>query len=126
MGYQSRVLAHLLHPNTLQRISDSELYGNQYKLDQFMTDMNKAMFSADINENVNSFRQNLQLIYVKRLIDMVSGSSASRFDNLSQSLALYNLNEIQGWVKKPKGTISSIAHKTHLSTLIQNALKEVK
>ena len=43
---------------------------------------------------------NLQLIYVKRLIDMVSGSSASRFDNLSQSLALYNLNEIQGWVKK--------------------------
>jgi hypothetical protein len=126
LGYQSRVLAHLLHPNTLQRISDSELYGNQYKLDQFMTDMNKAMFSADINENVNSFRQNLQLIYVKRLIDMVSGSSASRFDNLSQSLALYNLNEIQGWVKKPKGTISSIAHKTHLSTLIQNALKEVK
>ena len=126
LGYQSRVLAHLLHPNTLQRISDSELYGNQYKLDQFMTDMNKAMFSADINQNVNSFRQNLQLIYVKRLIDMVSGSSASRFDNLSQSLALYNLNEIQGWVKKPKGTISSIAHKTHLSTLIQNALKEVK
>ena len=48
LGYQSRVLAHLLHPNTLQRIVDSELYGNQYTLDQFMTDLNSALFAKDI------------------------------------------------------------------------------
>ena len=35
LGYQARVLAHLLHPNTLQRILDSELYGNQYPLDSY-------------------------------------------------------------------------------------------
>jgi len=126
LGYQSRVLAHLLHPNTLQRIVDSELYGNQYKLAQFMTDLNKALFAADIKGNVNSFRQNLQLTYVKRLIEMVSGSKASRFNTLAQSLALYNLNQIQEWTQKPKGAVGSVAHKTHLSTLIQNALKEVK
>jgi hypothetical protein len=126
LGYQSRVLAHLLHPNTLQRIVDSELYGNQYKLDQFMTDLNKTLFAADIKGNINSFRQNLQLTYVKRLIEIVSGRKASRFNTMAQSMALYNLNEIQGWTKKPKGDIGSIAHKTHLTTLIQNALKEVK
>ena len=45
---------------------------------------------------------------------------------MAQSMALYNLNEIQGWTKKPKGDIGSISHKIHLTTLIQNALKEVK
>jgi len=126
LGYQSKVLAHLLHPNTLQRIVDSELYGNQYKLDQFMTDLNKTLFAVDIKGNINSFRQNLQLTYVKRLIEMVSGGKASRFNTMAQSMALYNLNEIQGWTKKPKGDIGSISHKIHLTTLIQNALKEVK
>ena len=126
LGYQSRVLAHLLHPYTLQRIVDSELYGNQYPLDQFMTDLNKAICAADSKGEVNSFRQNLQLTYVKRLIDMVTGSTASRFNTLSQSLALYNLKEIQEWVKKPKGSKGSVAHKIHLNTLIENALKEIK
>ena len=126
LGYQSRVLAHLLHPNTLQRIVDSELYGNQYQLDQFMTDLNQALFVRDIKGEVNSFRQNLQLTYTQRLIEMVSGSTASRFNHLAQSMALYNLNQILDWVKKPKGGIGSKAHKSHLKTLIENALNEVK
>ena len=126
LGYQARVLAHLLHPNTLQRILDSELYGNQYPLDSFMAELNKTMFSSDVKGNINTFRQNLQLTYVKRLIDMIKGSKASRFNMSAQSLALYNLKQIQDWVKKPKGNLSSVAHKTHLNTLIENVLKEVK
>jgi hypothetical protein len=39
---------------------------------------------------------------------------------------LYNLKEIQEWVKKPKGSKGSVAHKIHLNTLIENALKEIK
>ena len=35
LSYQTRVLAHILHPNTLQRIIDSELYGNRYNLSRF-------------------------------------------------------------------------------------------
>ena len=126
LGYQARVLAHLLHPNTLQRILDSELYGNQYPLDSFMAELNKTMLSSDVKGNINTFRQNLQLTYVKRLIDMIKGSKASRFNMSAQSLALYNLKQIQDWVKKPKGNLSSVAHKTHLNTLIENVLKEVK
>ena len=74
LGYQSLVLAHLLHPNTLQRIIDTSLYGNQYELVEFMNDLKRAIVEEDIKTNVNSFRQNLQLTYVKRLIEMVAES----------------------------------------------------
>ena len=60
---QVRVLGHLLHPNTLNRISDSELYGNKYGLSEMMTDLNNAIFKADIAGSVNGFRQNLQVAY---------------------------------------------------------------
>ena len=126
LGYQTRVLSHLMHPNTLQRIMDSELYGNQYRLDVFMTDLNDAIFKEDIKGNVNTFRQNLQAVYVERLIEMVAGKSNSRFKIPAKSLALYNLNKIAKLTKNPKGDIASIAHKDHLNTLIANALKEIK
>ena len=43
LGYQTRVLAHIMHPNTLQRLTDSELYGNKYSLSSFMTDLNLSL-----------------------------------------------------------------------------------
>ena len=68
MSYQKNVLKHILHPNTLQRITDSELYGNKYTLSTFMTDLNSAIFKSDIYKSINSFRQNLQLEYTNMLI----------------------------------------------------------
>lgn len=126
LGYQTRVLAHIMHPNTLQRISDSELYGNQYKLSTFMTDLNNAMFKPDVYGSINSFRQNLQAVYVKRLISMVTGRTASRFTVASQSMAIYNLKNIRTWVGNGTGNVSTKAHKNHLKTLINNAMKEIK
>lgn len=126
LAYQTRVLAHIMHPNTLQRLSDSELYGNQYKLSTFMNDLNKAMFLPDVNGNVNSFRQNLQAVYVKRLISMVTGRSKNRFVPAAQSMAVYNLKRVRTWVGNGTGNISTRAHKAHLKTLIDNAMKEIK
>lgn len=125
LGYQTRVLAHLLHPNTLQRIMDSELYGNQYPLDAYMTDLNDAMFKADIKGEVNKFRQNLQAVYVSRLIEMLNGKSSAKFKIPAKSMALYNLKHIQKMTKSPRGSVGSIAHKNHLNTLIKNALTKV-
>lgn len=125
LGYQTRVLAHLMHPNTLQRISDAELYGNQYALAAFMNDLNKTMFDADIKGDVNGFRQNLQAVYVKRLIAMVKGKDASRFKVAAQSMAIYNLKQLLKKLRSPKGDLASVAHKTHLKTLIENALEEI-
>ncbi|WP_298555745.1 zinc-dependent metalloprotease [uncultured Algibacter sp.] len=125
LGYQKSVLRHLLHPNTLQRITDSELYGNKYKLSMFMTDLNNAIFKSDIYSSVNSFRQNLQLEYTNMLIDMVTGKHKSRFTNNAKSMSLYNLKVIRA-MAAPSGNIASRAHKQHLRTLIDNAVKEIK
>ncbi|SHJ15102.1 zinc-dependent metalloprotease [Algibacter luteus] len=123
--YQKNVLNHILHYNTLQRITDSELYGNTYSLSTFMTDLNHAIFKADIYSSVNSFRQNLQLEYTNMLIDMITGKQSSRYTNNAKSMALYNLKAVRT-MAVPSGNISSRAHKQHLRTLIDNALKEIK
>lgn len=125
LGYQKNVLNHILHHNTLQRITDSELYGNAYSLSTFMNDLNRVIFKADIYSNVNSFRQNLQLEYTNMLIDMLTGKQNSRYTNNAKSMALYNLKNIKIMASNT-GNMSSRAHKQHLRTLIDNALKEVK
>ncbi|WP_442266777.1 zinc-dependent metalloprotease [Tenacibaculum sp. ZS6-P6] len=126
LSYQMRVLSHILHPNTLQRISDSELYGNQYRLSEFMTDLNNSIFKNDIYGSVNSFRQNLQTQYTKMLLNMVSGKAKNRFTNASKAMALYNLKNIKSWVSNGTGNIATKAHKNQLKLLITNTLKEIK
>ncbi|GAL90112.1 zinc-dependent metalloprotease [Jejuia pallidilutea] len=125
LDYQKRVLSHLLHYNTLQRITDSELYGNDYKLSSMMTDLNNAIFKADISGSVNSFRQNLQLEYTEMLLDMLTGKISTKYTHNAKSMALYNLKRIRT-MAAPSGNIASRAHKEHLRTLIDNGLKELK
>ena len=121
LSYQSRVLSHILHPNTLQRIIDSELYGNTYTLSEFMTDLNESIFMTDLKTDVNTFRQNLQAVYVTRLLEMVGGKSSDRFKIPAKSMAIYNLEKIHKMMQKPKGNTSSIAHRNHIKLLIQSA-----
>ena len=90
-----------------------------------MSDLTDAIFKADIYGSVNSFRQNLQVEYTNRLIGMLVGDSAKRYDNNSKSMAIYNLNKIKT-MASPSGDISTRAHKLHLRTLIDNAMKEIK
>ena len=126
LSYQTRVLAHITHPNTLQRISNSELYGNEYKLSTYMTDLNDVMFKEDIRGSVNSFRQNLQTAYTKGLINMITGKSSSKYPIAAKSMAIYNLKNIKKWVSNNTGDIATKAHKNHLKTLITNTMKEIK
>jgi len=125
LRYQRNVLRHLLHSRTLKRITDSELYGNKYPLSTFMTDLNTSIFKADIGGNVNSFRQNLQLEYTGMLINILNGKQNDDYSSASKSMALYNLKSIRS-MAAPAGNVSSRAHKQHLRTLIDNAVKEIK
>ncbi|MCO6499639.1 MAG: zinc-dependent metalloprotease [Vicingus serpentipes] len=127
LSYQKNVLEHLLHPNTLQRIVDSELYGNDYSLSTMMTDLNDAIFKADIfTGNVNSFRQNLQAEYTKMLIAIAIGPNSDKYITNAVSMAVYNLKQIRKATTNASGDTSTKAHKTYLATLIDNALKEIK
>ncbi|WP_046755558.1 zinc-dependent metalloprotease [Kordia jejudonensis] len=123
---QARVLQHILHYRTLQRIVDSELYGNEYKIQEYMSDLNKAIFNKDINTSVNSVRQNLQIEYTNMLIEMLTGKSSRRFNNIAKSMAVYNLKNIRKYAANGLGDLATKAHKTHLKTLIDNAMKEIK
>jgi hypothetical protein len=123
---QASVLMHLLHYNTLQRISDTELYGNKYSLANMMTDLNNAIFKADISGEVSNVRQNLQVYYTKSLIAITHGPSSKKYLPTVRSMALYNLKRIKKMAANGTGGITSKAHKEHLIILINNALKEIK
>lgn len=126
LAIQKGVIDHLLHENTLERIVDSELYGNEYTLSEMITDLTNAIFKSDISGNVNSIRQNLQITYTEKLVDILIGKSKDRYNNTAQSHALYFLKEIQKMASTSTGDISTKAHKAHLKTIVENALTDVK
>ncbi len=126
ISIQMGAINHILHPNTLQRIVDSKVYGNEYDLSTMMKELTDGIFKADISGNVNTMRQNLQLAYTKKLIAMVTGKSAGRYMPVVQSHAVYFLNQIRRMAAGNSGDISTKAHKMHLTTLIDNALNEIK
>lgn len=126
LAIQESVLKHLLHHHTLQRISDSELYGNSYALPTFMEDLNDAIFSDDIKGDVNSFRQNLQLTYTRQVIALLTGNNKDKYSPRSRSMAINNLWQIKNWVQIPQGNLETIAHKRHLKLLIDNALEHIQ
>ncbi len=129
LSYQKRILDHILHPNTLQRITDSELYGNTYSLSEYMTDLNNAIFQKDVSGSINTFRQNLQLEYTQKLIRILAKSNPEqriKYTNAAKSMALYNLKKVRSMISNGSGNTLTKAHKDHIKTLISNAIDEVK
>ena len=89
---QKRVLDHLMHPVVLERIVDTELYGNEYPLHEMLSDLTAAVFEADETTSVNAFRRNLQSEYVERLGGMIAGGESDAFDSSAQAIAIYELD----------------------------------
>ncbi len=121
LNTQKQVLDHLLHRNVLQRLTDTALYGNEYELNEFLTDLTEGMFRQDLNGEVNSYRQNLQVEYVNRLIAISGTKSRSAYDYLSQAAATHQLKKIDQMVKYNKGTGATRVHREYLHTLIEKA-----
>lgn len=131
LSYQTSILDHLLHPNTLQRIVDSELYGNSYKLSEFMTDLNNSIFKEDAFGSINTFRQNLQLNYTKKLIGIINhtpnpSKKNVKYSNMAKVMALQNLKNTKAMVSNLNGDVQTKAHKTYINVLIKNTLENIK
>ena len=108
----------------MTRVSDSTLYGNEYLITDVLSDLTAAIFEADSTGNVNTFRQNLQVDYVDRLIDIVGVNGGSGYDNLSKAAALSNLRRIERMAKSRSGGDSQTqAHAEYLAYLIESALE---
>ncbi len=122
LSLQSNVLAHLLHPRVMTRITDSRLYGNQYELSDMMSDLTDGIFDEDLRGNVNTFRQNLQTEYVSKLINIIESSA---HDYPSKSMALYQIRNIERMLNnKRRGNIETRAHTGNILYLIQKALDQ--
>lgn len=75
LGIQKMVLAQLLNRNVLNRMVNTSLYGNSYSLSEYFTDLSMAIFDADKSKSVNTFRQNLQVVYIDWLISLAKNKS---------------------------------------------------
>ncbi|MEM7451683.1 MAG: zinc-dependent metalloprotease [Pseudomonadota bacterium] len=123
LAVQTSVLNHLMHPSVTKRLSDSALYGNEYSLAEAMESLTDAIFAADARGNVNTVRQNLQVDYVNRLATVVKGNGG--YDNLTRSMAVYLLGEIDDTISRKRGAdLSTKAHVAHLKLIIERALDE--
>ncbi|MEI6949959.1 zinc-dependent metalloprotease [Paraflavisolibacter sp. H34] len=119
----SGALAHIMHPNTLQRITNSRLYGNQYSVASVLGDLTTGIFAADLKTNVNVYRQYLQTQFVKGLIS-ISGERAIGFDDVAKAGALHSLKKVKALLAGAVSTNEETkAHRSSLLFLINNALK---
>ncbi|MCH8494817.1 MAG: zinc-dependent metalloprotease [Balneolales bacterium] len=122
LNLQRNVLAHVLHPVVLKRLTDSRLYGNEYAAVDFMGDLTESVFAADLRSNVNTFRQNLQVEYVTRLASILRESN-NPYDNVARSAALYNLENIKRMMEgRSRGTAETQAHTRHVLRIIESTL----
>ena len=118
LSFQNRLLDHLLNPKVLTRITNSSMYGNEYKLPYYMIDLRNSIFEKDFNSNISTVRQNIQTTYVNRLLSIVK--SKSSYDNHSKTSAYYNLNWLKENINKNTGNLQTKQHKTYLLYLIES------
>lgn len=116
---QSIVIDHILHPNTLGRITDTGLYGNTYSVTEMLGDLTDAVFAADSRAAVNTMRQGLQVMYVRRLAGLLESGA---IDYVAQSNVLANLRSIRRNMARWRGNAETRAHREHIAFLIDKAL----
>lgn len=122
LGIQKHVLDHVMHPVVTKRLTDTRLYGNEYAVSQMVTELTAAIFEADMSEDVNGFRQNLQAEYVGRLIAVVAPDSG--YDQPTRAIALYTLQDLQRRLgAKTAGDLGTRAHTAALLHTIDKALE---
>ncbi|XOV78267.1 MAG: zinc-dependent metalloprotease [Aestuariibacter sp.] len=117
---QTGVLTHIMHPNVTKRIVDTALYGNTYTLEEMMSDLTDAIFAADMKSNVNSFRRNLQVAYVDRLIGMSGLEGSSKHDAFSQAVAVFELAQLRDELSSRRGDQATKVHRSFLLNKINS------
>ena len=124
-GFSGDILSHLLHPRVLTRLTDTRAYGNEYPVSEMLVDLTDAVFAADLGGEVDTFRQNLQLEYVDRLLTIVGSDSESGYDHVSRSMALNRLRWIESELSRsPSAGLETTAHREHVLYRITRGLDE--
>lgn len=127
LSVQTMAIAHLLAPTTLRRITDSRLYGNKYSVTEMLNDLTNACFREDLNTKVSTFRQNLQIEYVKSLCSVMKQANSTQYDNIAKSAVLYQIKQIKNMMlSTPVSDVEMKAHREHITFLIDEVLAKPK
>lgn len=115
-------LAHIMHPTTLQRMTNSRLYGNQYSVASMMSDVTAGIFAADLKGNVNVYRQNLQTAFVEGLKQIIDDKMF--YDDIAKAAALHTLLNIKkSLAVAVSNNEETKAHRESLKYLIDKTLE---
>ena len=120
------MLLHLLHANTLQRLTDTQTYGGEYSVIEMLKTLTDGIFAADLEEDVNSYRQNLQVEYVDMLVAAMSREANGH--NIRAALFAQLLDLAEAIKSKIRGSdfasLSSAtqAHSRYLEFILRKAL----
>jgi hypothetical protein len=114
---QTSLLSHVLHPLTLQRLQDSALYGNEVSVDEVLSTLTTAICTGDDPAKpVSTMRQNLQLDYITRLLNIAHTGS---YYHATQSSALLQIERIRNLT-----FANTPAHQLAIKYRIRRALDE--
>ena len=123
---QKSVLLHLLHANTLQRLTDTQTYGGEYSVIEMLKTLTDGIFAADLEEDVNSYRQNLQVEYVDMLVAAMSREANGH--NIRAALFAQLLDLAEAIKSKIQGSdfasfsSATQAHSRYLEFILRKAL----
>ena len=97
LSSQRNILRNILHPEVMNRLVNSSLYGNSYMPEEVLSDLNEAIFVS--KEIPDTFKINLQATYVDLLID---GFNKGDYDNVSKAEIFQAINDIHSFARKNK------------------------
>ncbi len=138
VNIQSLILSQLLAPSALQRLTDSEVYGGAYGVDEALSDLTAAIFAADAGDEINSFRRDLQTAYVERLASAFSlqgtaqrvvssgGAGGILYGATARGAIFAQLQAISAMTAPRlffQKSAATEAHRAYLHHLIDNALR---
>ena len=119
LSIQNKVLDHILNAWTLSRITDTQLYGNDYSVYEVIDDLTEAIFMEDMNSEVSSVRRNLQTSYVRRLIGILA---QDYYDEFATAAAYNSLRDIQKIVRKSSNDVPTKSHRKLIAWIIESGL----
>jgi hypothetical protein len=120
---QKLALDHLLHPVVMQRIVDSQLYGNEYSLTQMLEALTGALFDEDISGPVNTLRQQLQGDYLGQLLAIIAENSETGHTQIGRGAAMGQVLKVQGMLEnRPAADAATQGHTALLLLDIERAM----
>lgn len=123
---QKEALAPLMYYGMFNRMLDAEKFGSDYKLADYMTDLNDMIFQYDYKAEINTYQQYIQYMYVRQLTKMFGKSSIfnpNRYPKQARALAIGQLHKLQKKLKYRGDDELTKSHQEMIQYFIENSLR---